>query len=105
MAETGEIIVIGGGVVGLSIAYHLTRLGCRDVIVLDRESIGSGSTSKCPGGIRQQFATETNIRLSMEGVKFFERLRKKPATQLISVRTDISCRWRIPGRSMSFTRQ
>jgi sarcosine oxidase subunit beta len=72
MVKTAEVIIIGAGVVGCSIAYHLAKLGCHDVIVLEKDTIGSGSTSKCPGGIRQQFSTETNIRLSMESVDFFQ---------------------------------
>ncbi len=67
-----DVIVIGAGVVGTSIAYHLAKSGCRNVVVLEKDYIGSGSTEKCPGGIRQQFATEANIRLSMESVRFFE---------------------------------
>lgn len=67
-----DVIIIGAGVVGTSIAYHLAKRGCRNVIVLEKNYIGSGSTEKCPGGIRQQFSTETNIKLSMESVKFFE---------------------------------
>lgn len=67
-----DVIIIGAGVVGTSIAYHLAKLGCRDVGVLEKDYIGSGSTEKCPGGIRQQFSTEINIKLSIESVKFFE---------------------------------
>jgi len=72
-----EVIVVGGGVVGCSIAYHLAKLGCRDVAVLERDHVGAGSTEKCAGGIRQQFSTEINIRLSMESVKFFERFEEE----------------------------
>lgn len=67
-----EVVIVGGGVIGVSTAYHLAKLGCRDVVVLEKNTIGSGSTGKCPGGIRQQFSTEINIKLSMESVKFFE---------------------------------
>jgi sarcosine oxidase subunit beta len=73
MAKTAEAIIIGAGVIGCSIAYHLAKMGCPDVAVLERDHIGSGSTSKCAGGIRQQFSTETNIKLSTESVHFFER--------------------------------
>ena len=72
MVKSAEVIIIGAGVIGCSIAYHLAKIGCRDLIVLEKDSIGSGSTDKCPGGIRQQFSTEINIRLSMESVNFFE---------------------------------
>ena len=72
-----DVVVIGAGVIGTSIAYHLAKNGCRDVVVLEKDYIGSGSTEKCPGGIRQQFATETNIRLSMESVRFFESFEEE----------------------------
>ena len=66
-------MVIGGGVVGCSIAYHLARRGQRDVVVLEREAVGSGTTSKAAGGIRSQFPTETEIRFSLEAIGVFER--------------------------------
>jgi len=72
-----EVIIIGAGVTGMSIAYHLAKLGCRDVLVLERDTVGSGSTDRCAGGIRQQFATEANVRLSMESVRFFERFEEE----------------------------
>ena len=72
MTKSAEVVIIGGGVIGCSIAYHLAKLGCRDVIILEKDSVGSGSTGKCPGGIRQQFSTEVNIKLSIESIKFFE---------------------------------
>lgn len=72
-----DVIIIGAGVVGTSIAYHLAKCGCQDVVVLEKDYIGSGSTERCPGGIRQQFSTETNIRLSMESVKFFEHFEEE----------------------------
>ncbi len=72
-----DVIVIGAGVIGTSIAYHLAKLGCRDVIVLEKNYIGSGSTEKCAGGIRQQFSTEINVRLSMESVRFFKHFEEE----------------------------
>ncbi len=74
---TSEVVVIGGGVVGISIAYHLAKRGCGDVVVVERKYLGSGSTEKCPGGIRQQFASEVNVRLSAESVRFFERFEEE----------------------------
>lgn len=55
--------------VGCSIAYHLARHGVRDVVVLERETVGSGTTSKAAGGIRAQFSTETEIRFSIESLE------------------------------------
>src|SRR5919201_280860 len=70
--RTASVVVIGGGVVGCSIAYHLARRGQRDVVVLERETVGSGTTSKAAGGIRLQFPTETEIRFSIESIRVFD---------------------------------
>lgn len=61
-----EVVVVGGGVIGASVAWHLAVRGCRDVVVLDRfPAPGLGSTGKATGGLRAQFATPVNIRLSL----------------------------------------
>ena len=75
--RTASVVVIGGGVVGCSIAYHLARRGQRDVVVLEREAVGSGTTSKAAGGIRSQFPTETEIRFSLEAIGVFERFAEE----------------------------
>ncbi|MDT7542760.1 MAG: hypothetical protein QOE33_2664 [Acidobacteriota bacterium] len=72
MAETAEVVVIGGGIVGSSVAYHLTEMGCRDVLVLEREPHqGKGSTGKSMGGVRAQFSTPVNILMSLYSINFF----------------------------------
>lgn len=75
MRETADIVIIGAGIVGCSIAYHLARLGQARVVVLEKDLVCSGSTGKSAGGIRQQFATELNIRLSIESLKMFHRMQ------------------------------
>ena len=66
MSDRAAVAVIGGGVIGASIAYHLARAGVRDVVVVDRSAKpGGGSTGKATGGYRAQFATSVNIRLSL----------------------------------------
>jgi len=66
MKAAAECVIVGGGVVGLSIAYHLARRGMTDVVILEKESmVGTGSTGRCAGGFRHQFSTAANIRLSM----------------------------------------
>ncbi len=67
-----EIVIVGAGVVGASVAYHLARRGARDVLVLDRAaSQGAGSTGRATGGVRAQFETEINIRMSLYSLDFF----------------------------------
>ncbi|MGH7411273.1 MAG: NAD(P)/FAD-dependent oxidoreductase, partial [Candidatus Methylomirabilis sp.] len=77
MKRGAEIVIIGGGIVGLSIAYHLAARGCDDVCVIERGQIGQGATAKATGGIRQQFSREINIRLSQESLKRFERFEEE----------------------------
>jgi glycine/D-amino acid oxidase-like deaminating enzyme len=72
LPRTAGVVVVGGGVVGCSIAYHLARRGMRDVVVLERDAVGAGTTSKAAGGIRAQFPTETEIRFSLESRRVFE---------------------------------
>ena len=64
MKTSAEVVIIGGGVIGMSVARHLALAGCTNVVVLDRAHTGSGSSSKGVGGFRQQFDTEINVRLS-----------------------------------------
>lgn len=61
-----EVVIVGGGVIGASVAYHLAARGCRDVLVVERGARpGEGSTGKATGGFRAQFSTSVNIRLSL----------------------------------------
>ncbi|HKD03060.1 MAG TPA: FAD-dependent oxidoreductase [Terriglobales bacterium] len=70
--QTAEVVIIGGGIVGSSIAYHLTAAGCKDVLVIERESAqGKGSTGKSMGGVRAQFSTPVNIGMSLYSIPFY----------------------------------
>jgi len=70
--QTAGVVIIGGGIVGSSIAYHLTAAGCKDVLVLERETAqGKGSTGKSMGGVRAQFSTPVNIQMSLYSIPFY----------------------------------
>ena len=70
--QTAEVVIIGCGIVGASIAYHLAAAGCKDVLVIERETAqGKGSTGKSMGGVRAQFATPVNIQMSLYSIPFY----------------------------------
>jgi sarcosine oxidase subunit beta len=70
--QSAEVVIIGGGIVGSSIAYHLTAAGCKDVLVIERETAqGKGSTGKSMGGVRAQFSTPVNIQMSLYSIPFY----------------------------------
>jgi sarcosine oxidase subunit beta len=73
LPRTADIVIIGAGAIGSSIAYHLAKRGARDVVVLERETVGSGSTSKAAGGIRVQFGTRVEVEFSLRSIEFFTR--------------------------------
>jgi len=75
--ETAEIAVVGGGIVGCSIAYHLAAQGCKNVALLEKDLVCFGSTGKSAGGIRVQFSSEVNIRLSLEALKILARFKEE----------------------------
>jgi sarcosine oxidase subunit beta len=77
LPASAEIVIIGGGVIGLSVAFHLAERGMTDVVVLEKAEIGSGATRFATGGIRQQFASEPDVRLSDESVRFFEQFEER----------------------------
>ena len=67
-----DVVIIGGGIVGSSIAYHLTSAGCANVLVVERETAqGKGSTGKSMGGVRAQFSTPVNIQMSLYSIPFY----------------------------------
>jgi sarcosine oxidase subunit beta len=71
MAETADVVIIGGGIVGASVAYHLAEANFKNVIILERESAQClGSTGRATGGVRAQFATDINIRMSRYSIDF-----------------------------------
>jgi sarcosine oxidase subunit beta len=74
MKQRADCVVIGGGITGTSIAYHLTRAGRTGVVLLEKDHLASKATGVCPGGIRQQWATEAACLYAQYSVRFFESL-------------------------------
>jgi sarcosine oxidase subunit beta len=75
--QTADVVIIGGGIVGSSIAWHLTNQGCKNVLVIERESSqGKGSTGKSMGGVRAQFSTPVNIQMSLYSIPFYAKFEE-----------------------------
>ena len=72
--ETRDVVVIGGGAMGTSVAWHLRELGVDDVVLLERDTLASGSTSRSAGGIRTQFYDELNVRIALRSLEEFGRM-------------------------------
>ena len=74
LPSKANIVIIGGGVMGASIAYHLSARGNNKILLLEKEQFfGQGATGRCAGGVRYQFSTEINIRLSLKSLTMLER--------------------------------
>lgn len=74
LPRTADVVIIGGGIMGTSTAYHLARKGAGRVVLIEKQPFfGMMSTGQCAGGIRHQFSTEINIRFSIESIRMLER--------------------------------
>jgi glycine/D-amino acid oxidase-like deaminating enzyme len=77
-----SVVVVGGGVMGTSIAFHLAEAGVGDVLLLEQAQLGSGSTCKAAGGVRAQFSDPINIALGLRGLDAFERFPDRPGQEI-----------------------
>ncbi len=76
LPRTADIVIIGGGVMGASTAYHLALRGQKNILLLEKdEFFGQEATGRCAGGVRYQFSTEINIRLSLQSLPMLERFK------------------------------
>ena len=76
--QTADVVIIGAGIVGSSIAYHLATQGCRNVLAIERESAqGKGSTGKSMGGVRAQFSTPVSIQMSLYSIPFYATFEER----------------------------
>ncbi len=78
LPRSADVVIIGGGVMGASAAYHLAERGVKNIVLLEREQFfGQGATGRCAGGVRSQFGTEINIRLSIASLGMLEAIQRR----------------------------
>ena len=82
LPATADVVIVGGGVIGTSIAFHLAEAGVRDVLLLERAALASGSTSRAAGGVRAQFSDELNIRIAVRSIDAFARFGERPGWEI-----------------------
>lgn len=82
LPASASAVVVGGGVIGLSCAYHLARAGVGDVVLIERDELGSGSTCKAAGGVRTLFSDDVNIELGRRSLRVFESFAEEFGQQI-----------------------
>jgi sarcosine oxidase, subunit beta len=76
--KIADIVIVGGGVMGASAAHHLAQRGMKNIVLLEKENFfGQGATGRCAGGVRYQFSTAINVRLSLESLPMIERFKEE----------------------------
>jgi sarcosine oxidase subunit beta len=82
LPERASVVIVGGGVIGVSAAFHLAEAGVRDVLLLDSGTLGSGSTCKAAGGVRAMFSDEVNVRLGQRSLEALSRFGEHPGQEI-----------------------
>ncbi|MFQ5841271.1 MAG: NAD(P)/FAD-dependent oxidoreductase [Thermodesulfobacteriota bacterium] len=75
MRKTAGIVIIGGGIIGVSVAYYLGKMGAKNVILLEKDLVGEGSTGLCAGGIRRQWSTEVNMHFALKAFEMYQNFK------------------------------
>jgi sarcosine oxidase subunit beta len=84
MKNSAEIVIIGGGISGCSIAYNLAKKGVKNIVVIEKNYICSGSTGRCGAGVRMQWGTEMNCKIAKKSIEFFEN-----ANEILEYKRDV----------------
>lgn len=82
LPDRASVVVVGGGVMGASIAFHLAEGGVADVLLLERGDLAGGSTTKSAGGVRAQFTDAVNVALGARSLEAFERFGRRPGGEI-----------------------
>lgn len=84
MRSNADVVIIGGGIIGFSVAFHLARQKFGQIVLVEKEAmIGEGSTAKAAGGIRAQFAQQVNVEMSMMSERFFKNFKEETGSDAL----------------------
>jgi sarcosine oxidase, subunit beta len=81
LPKSASVVIVGGGVIGTSAAFHLAEAGA-DVVLIERAALGSGSTSKAAGGVRTQFSDVLNIEIAKRSLDAFRDFGRRPGWEI-----------------------
>jgi len=82
LPHSAPVVVVGAGVMGTSTLHHLVRAGCEAPVMIERDTIAAGSTSKAAGGFRAQFSDALNIRIALRSIAALERFGEDPGYEI-----------------------
>lgn len=82
LPSVAGVVIVGGGVIGTSIAFHLAEAGVRDVVLVEQDALASGSTSKAAGGMRAQFSDPLNIAIGLRSLEAYGRFHERPGWEI-----------------------
>src|SRR5919204_6331915 len=82
LPERSDVVVVGGGIVGAAALCSLAERGCERPLLLERETVGSGSTGHCAGGVRTLFSDELNIRIGLESIRRLQRFEDEVGSEI-----------------------
>ncbi|MEO9176237.1 MAG: FAD-binding oxidoreductase [Gaiellales bacterium] len=82
LPSRASVVIVGGGVIGASIAFHLAEAGMDGVLLVERDALASGSTSRAAGGVRTQFSDELNIRIALRSIEAFTAFGERPGWEI-----------------------
>jgi sarcosine oxidase subunit beta len=80
--ERSSVVIIGGGVIGTSIAFHLAEAGVEDVLLIERAELGSGSTAKGAGGVRAMFSDKLNVSIGIRSLEAWGAFGERPGAEI-----------------------